>query len=867
MRRADLSSSGVILKSQLRLTADSSVSALDYPLAVNVVHEHDSRLLATFAFKPQELRDGTPGGLALAESFKYILRHIADGRDDVTLEELGVVSFPVVQDGDPREADNDLSDDAWTEEELKARKVLSDIVRIDPAEISRVAPFYRLGLDSITVLKFARDLRSQGLTKSPVEVIQAGNLKTLFGTEIRSSKPEKSRHLSQPATAPLVQAPSDNGTIDGSCESARCKEFFVRQSDGDEAEALYDCTPLQCGMLTLSAGVSRSGYRQVHSLQLRPDVDLSRLRAAWTTVVSRNDVLRTTFHFDESANSPWVAIVHKSPMVQWHLGCEEEALDATESASPVAVRVVGRVAHFSLHHAVYDGVSLPMIFAQLREAYLTGTPATAQPAPFFRVAHALASQREHSEAYWMANLKHFGGMKLRSDLPNRTRPRAQRAVGLSGAVIRAACMKLGVTLQAVCMLANAMMLAHSYVCYRDVSFAHVMSCRQLSVPDDAAFSEGDAMASAEDVVGPLFNTVVRRIELGPALVSFSQLVARVQEELDRSMPHQGASLANVQKKWRHERKPAPHYRLIDSLFVFHKAKTSDHSALPQERPLWTTVEETELAGTEEEYPLNVSVVEREDGSADIYANSTTLDPEAAVSEIASGIEKILGRAHCCALESLDGLWQLPRSPTAASSAEPFNVKRSLSRAEVILQKAVLQVLSLDEESTAAELASPDADVLAVGIDSINAIRLARLCRTNGLERISVPIILRGQTLGGIIALCDTAHTPAQETVSQHARVLNSSQLQTIGVLGLAPSDVEAVLPCLPGQLHHLEAWLATGRRFYEAPWVFDCSTKVNPDRFDRALEDLRAKYSTLRTCFVGGNGTAQQIVLKPSTLR
>ncbi|CEH19613.1 nonribosomal siderophore peptide synthase [Ceraceosorus bombacis] len=850
---------------ELRLHADESASAIDYPVAINVVQSGDSQLTAVLAFKPHELRDGMHHALCLAESFSHILSVVADGGEQPTLEELGLCSSPAVPDETrPEDAPDAHSDAGWNALELKAREVLAALLNIEPSIVRHTDPFYRLGLDSILAIRFARELRAVEIRKSPVQIVQAGSLRTLFSErspEMTSTKNSVQARSAAVSSLPQLRSTTPSGST---AIESKLKGLFVPLHETDKAEAIYPCTPLQSGMLTLSSGTAQSGYRQVHALRLRSDINLDKLRDAWASVVETNDILRTTFHLDDSEDSQWLAIVHKHAPIVWNHGPGSTAPTALGNTPPVGVTVEEGVARFALHHAVYDGVSLPLMFAQLRDAYANGNHLPARK-PFHAVARALTANRIEDEEYWCNKLSGFKGISPRPSNPEKKRTRASCFLDIPGQSVRTACKELGVTLQAVCMLANAMMLASSYVGHRDVSFAHVMACRQLSI-------EEEAVADEEEVIGPLFNTIVRRIRILPLLASCSEIVASVQRELDESMPHQGASLANVQKRWRKSSKPELRHRLLDSLFVFHKAINPARSASHDKAPLWRAQDEDTLAGSEEEYPLNVSIVEREDGTAEVLANSNVLDPRKVVDQIASCARMILLQPHCRAVTVLRGLEKTPIGPVAAtSSIDGGAPTRPLSPEESTLKQAVEKVLNLSVEQSGAQLASANADVLAAGIDSINAIKLARLCRASGLVHVSVPVILRGQTLAEIIALSHASQAPRATISAKQPTSLDSAQRKAITALPLSEADVEAVLPCLPGQLHHLEAWLATGRRFYEAPWVFDCSSKVEPDRLASALERLRADYTTLRTCFIGVGGTAQQVIVKagraPTVLR
>ncbi len=116
------------------------------------------------------------------------------------------------------------------------------------------------------------------------------------------------------------------------------------------------------------------------------------------------------------------------------------------------------------------------------------------------------------------------------------------------------CRDFGVTMQTVAILAFGKTLA-CMLERRDVVFDHVVGGRSLAMP------------GADEVIGPLFNTVPSRIIFDKTYVTNKVAAVEIQQSWGDSQPHQHAPLGNIQQARRWKVRDA-NAQLFDALFVY-----------------------------------------------------------------------------------------------------------------------------------------------------------------------------------------------------------------------------------------------------------------------------------------------------------
>ncbi|KAL2915811.1 hypothetical protein HK105_204758, partial [Polyrhizophydium stewartii] len=331
-------------------------------------------------------------------------------------------------------------------------------------------------------------------------------------------------------------------------------------------EDAYPATPLQAGMVAATMQDARAYANQV-PLRATRTVSLESLCGALRAVVQHHAILRTSFASTVAGGIVQVVrasadaaecVAVAAPLAQ-HLAADKARGFSLADASWIRAALVcdpaGSAQHVvvTIHHALYDGWSLPMIMRDLVAA-LDGH--ALEPRPAFRtvVDFIAAQDAAATEAFWTQQLVGLEpaqplslGHSARTD--DEDAPLAQ-ACSTPMAELQRAAQRAGVTVAVVLKAAWAATL-RKFTRSHDVVFGEVLANRDIAV------------GGADRIVGPLLNTVPRRVVLDDT-ARVADLVASLQAQYGAVLSHSHAALVDVQR-WAGVDGDA---KLFNTLFAF-----------------------------------------------------------------------------------------------------------------------------------------------------------------------------------------------------------------------------------------------------------------------------------------------------------
>ncbi len=356
-------------------------------------------------------------------------------------------------------------------------------------------------------------------------------------------------------------------------------------------EAIYRLSPAQEGILFHALKEPESGLYVRHLVvELSGALEVERLQEAWTSLVERHAVLRTSFHWQEMAHP--VQVVARRVTLPWEqkdwrhlssLSGEErqrsmaellraDLLRGFDLAQPPLVRLTlvrtGEAAWeliWTFHHLILDGWSLLLLLREVFAAYAElcrgGKPAaegTVVPYQDF-IAWQERQGGADAERFWRRSL---AGVSAPTPLP-AVRPRAvageegrsseergtELPAGMTAALLGLA-RRHGLTANILVEGAWAALLSR-YSQENDVVFGTTVSGR--SAP----------LVGIESMVGMLINTLPLRVHV-PDNVSLLPWLRDLQESAAELLQHEHDSLAVIQG-WSEVPRGVP---LFDSIVVF-----------------------------------------------------------------------------------------------------------------------------------------------------------------------------------------------------------------------------------------------------------------------------------------------------------
>ena len=738
----------------------------------------------------------------------------------------------------------------WSAEETKIRKLVSNFCGLDLGAVSKGASFLSLGIDSVTAIQFARNLREVGFNAASSDVMRFSCVGAL--------------------TAQLCaqETNQDDGIVDRSLEIPldTYRSRVPLLGPQDSVSAMFACTPLQSAMITGTLGSSGAVYVHPHPVRLAESVDASRLKDSIRQVVQANDILRTTFHSIEELGFAWAGAVHANPSFDWHEISlpmtvdpvsevtsmfrfdKEYAFDVPPIRSIVVTRPNDKLLVILMHHALYDGASLPFVFEDIARSYQQDT-LSERPQFSDTVHHVLCGQEKACE-FWIQKLIGYEVAELPPLSPSDAHDKmfmSETRVDLEVSAIVEACKSMEVTIQSVSLLAYAKVLTH-LLGKRDVVFGQVLAGRSLPAP------------GAERTIGPLFNTVAQRVIFEPKFLSNKAMARRLQQLTTDAQVHQHAPLRTVQNNLR-QSNGLKSASLFDTLFVFQKSADIDTAVL-DEQQIWAPYESDDYAA-QAEHKVNIEVDHSQDGIVVKATCNGQFMSQAKLNEVlknfSTAFRDIVEHPTRCATALPDGLGELPLR-RSVKSAQDSDVDGSEAPAHETL---VQQVLA-DIAGVPLETIKPSTSIFNIGLDSLSAIRIASTCRSKGFKA-GVADILQGNTLRGISLRIQSTSEPKKQTQGPLIRDYSRVEPAVLGKLNLQKESVETILPTLGGQMYHLASWIKSGRLLFEPAWSYFSTERIDDTLLEKAWSQLRQRHPILRTCFAAiSPSEALQVVMKPT---
>ena len=271
---------------------------------------------------------------------------------------------------------------------------------------------------------------------------------------------------------------------------------------------VYPCTPLQEGLLALS--ITQPGsYVSQTVYELVDHIDVGKFRGAWNKIYKEEEILRTRLVQLTSASETFQVVL--SNTIEWQFATnlaqylKENGGMKMEFGTPlnrfaIIQDGVRSKVYFVLiiHHALYDGWSMPLMVDRVYQAYFEKASST-KHTPFNRfIQKVMSIQKSDSTTYWKsqflnADFAHFPAQLLPTEKPGRQ-------TTLESSITIPKCQDPSILTSTILRGAWALLLS-TYTRSQDVIFGATLSGRNLSLD------------GIEEMIGPTLTTVPIRIQL------------------------------------------------------------------------------------------------------------------------------------------------------------------------------------------------------------------------------------------------------------------------------------------------------------------------------------------------------------------
>lgn len=733
-------------------------------------------------------------------------------------------------------------------------KVLSEMESIDEGQFSASTNIFEVGIDSISVLRFARALKREGLVKATPALI----LKNAMVSELVQALKTTQDHT---AVSRLIESRQMLEACQHSHRSVACRELSVKP---EEIEYIVPCSALQQGMISRSQTDENRGlYFNTFRLVLGEDIVMPRLKAAWQKVMDQNAILRTRFI---GTSEGFIQVAIKEHHISW-VDINPESENTTEKvlsrqhqiwveknsgtiSMPIEFLILKTTLGTSLvlhmFHALYDANSFELMLQSVVEHYTNEFHDHNAPSFLDALLHGPLRSYNFSKPFWES---HLNGTQTEA-LPCLAKDVSSSDLSLSRVIPFQASEKLrkslGVTQQALVQALWATVL-QDYM-PGGVTFGIIVSGRSIDLED------------VDRTIGPLFNTIPYHHRFDDS-ETWSSAIRKSHEFNTSILPFQHVPLRDIQK-WCSKGKP-----LFDTLFSFQGQVSRPDLG----NEIWAQMD-SDVNG---DYPLAFEVTLLPDkklqlllvaqqGVADKRALSSLLDRFEASAKAAAETPDSLMSPRMPASPSTDSQSQNRRSDQGGNSRE--NTRSTefdwTARAR-ILQKEMALLANVD-----AAAIHEDTGLLELGLDSIDTIKLSAKLKGQGIHLTNSQLI-KGQTIQNLVSTLDKVKpTATPETPSILANI-SSSLRQYIDESGIDMDNVDDVLPPTPLQDSMVSEMVQSSFQRYFNHDVLELSADVDIQRLKNAWKTVILSSPILRTIFVEIDspsfdfGYSQAVLRKP----
>ncbi|KAB8297662.1 hypothetical protein EYC80_001470 [Monilinia laxa] len=667
-------------------------------------------------------------------------------------------------------------DHQWTELELNILSVLADISQTSIDDIGPNTSFFSFGIDSISAIAFSRELR-QVISK---QINISDILK--YTTVVRLAEHLSNCQEIDKGNRSLVDTKFD---ISEEFMGLTISQFTEM---GKTAMKVTPCTPLQEAMLF--AADTSSGVAYSNHTMFNVSGNLERLRGCWQEMVRRHEILRTCFVSTDMQKYPYVQVVLNNFEIEFgHLNSStlEDAIIELESSTnkkntpPYSLNILHSECEqrllVSMHHALYDGVALSVLYDEVEKLYHgLSLPTMVSFTPFLQ--HMKSMDTQSSDEFWESTLHGYQQLYLEdvSDRPNQAQKadtRVQRLVTkIPLSQIEKNTKKYSTTSLAVFHSVWAATMSELFKT-TDICFGNVVSGRTAPVD------------GIEKLVAPCFNTIpTRLVDIHKS--TYLEAFRKLQNANADSLPFQFTPLRRLQSKF------SPNgSRLFDTLFILQQpSKDLDSS-------IWSIVEDDGAM----DFPLVCEIIPKpgNDALEIAFHSSTSIFSEKDAYNLIQKFENTLEAA----LEN-------PRRQIISSSlrakiittSEAREKKRLESRKEEG-QNKVMNRLESEIRNVIAEFTDVplqkigrDTSIFRLGLDSISTVQVASRLRARG-HNLLASDVLQNPTIARVAYYLEqNVNLKSEENVQFDFVAFYQRYRDTICARNALPDEnIEAIRPC------------------------------------------------------------------------
>ncbi|KAF2153761.1 peptide synthetase [Myriangium duriaei CBS 260.36] len=733
--------------------------------------------------------------------------------------------------------DDQLDPSEMTQTERLVRKAIRDTLAIQETHIGRNTSLIGVGLDSVSAIKLAANIRSITRVQLDVSSIlrrpKLGSLAELIDSR-GSASPEMNGSAS-PLSSFITE--SKQSTIVKSCKTHNINP-----------DRILPCTPLQEAMLASSTGIGNSAY--LNRNVLRIFVSTKQMKAYWKSLLERHQLLRTIFVSTEDSQYPYVQVVIDRPNIPWtemdsasnpdkllRTSCSHVPNPVDSFRLPYLLEVCRHQGEnylaIDMHHSLYDANAMSILFEELEQLHRHET----LPAPVLFddfLDFMVHSRKSEADKFFDDMLCEFTPQSFPklSQGSELTYSAHETRIPISFDELQHYSSEYSISLLSICQAAWSKVLAIIQDT-NDLCFGNVVSGR--SVPVDGL----------ERLVAPCFNTVPVRAKL-EASTTHLDLVRYLNQLNIDTLQYQLHPLRRIQQRNNKGQ------RLFESMVLLQQKER------PMDSSIWKLVGEKGYM----DFPCILELVPS-DGHISVtmhYEQGLLKEERQAVSICKLFLEAFTSVLRYPMSEMSNFL--LPGSGELAGKLKGMALDRSSpydaqekeddndwTPIELLIRDVLVELCSSKPSNV-----TRYTTIYRLGLDSISAIQAAKSLKGKDITVTAADILEYPSPAELAKFVGDRQGSEVRYSVEPEAYDFtsfdNKHRSAVLALYELDYSAVEAVRPCTAVQAGMLTSFAQSGGHNYLNHFAYKPSFTTTPVNLRRAWSQVVKAHEILRTAFV-----------------
>ncbi|KAJ5714059.1 AMP-dependent synthetase/ligase [Penicillium malachiteum] len=439
-------------------------------------------------------------------------------------------SYITFNNGEQR---SQVSDDGI---ESQLRMLWEKTLDLEDGSVTNEDSFFALGGDSFSAMNLVGAAQALGITLTVAAIFKAPVL--LEMAKMCTSSTDVVATTEQKSLNPFSLLPSGvdlEGLIDELSDGCIVSKDAIIDA--------YPCSAVQEGLLTLS--VKQNGaYVAQPAFRLADSTDLDRFKAAWEQTVADLDILRTRIMHTEAMN--FAQVILKDDPISWvhaesFAGLPNDSIELPKYnggrlTGYAIVQPPGSSARYfvwSVHHALYDGWSIPLVYRRFEENYKASSAKEPATSYGLFIEYLNNNNMAESDAFWTSYLADISSIPFPHN--KKAVPDAVRAGNTQRHSIKVSrpANSVNYTIPVLLRAAWGIVVA-AHTGSGDVCFGETLSGRNIDLP------------GVGDIAGPVLSTVPTRVQVDNEM-TIVQYLERMNQSTTDMIPHLHAGLQRIRQ--------------------------------------------------------------------------------------------------------------------------------------------------------------------------------------------------------------------------------------------------------------------------------------------------------------------------------